>query len=178
MFLAPTACGSPDIKTNSTIASPYAYKVSSVIEYVCPEGHSTTGLAKRTCGANGFWTGAAPACKCTLIITIEPGEEEEERRRREFVFNNFCFIYTDVDCGPLNGIENGTVVLEDNRTTFRAIARYVCNLNYSLSNGDAKRTCADDGIWTGRTPQCLCKFIPNYDVNVCPGGGMGIRVNR
>lgn len=62
--VAPTTCGSPDIKINSTIASPYSFKVSSVIEYVCPEGHSTQGAAKRTCGANGFWTGSAPTCRC------------------------------------------------------------------------------------------------------------------
>lgn len=60
----PTTCGSPDIKINSTIISPYTFKVSSVIEYVCPEGHHTQGSAKRTCGTNGFWTGSAPTCKC------------------------------------------------------------------------------------------------------------------
>lgn len=67
--------------------------------------------------------------------------------------------FVDVDCGQLYNIENGTITLEDNRTTFKATARYTCNQNYSLTNGDAKRTCAEDGKWTGRTPQCLCKSI-------------------
>lgn len=121
----PTTCGSPDVKVNSTIVSPYAFKVSSVIEYVCPEGHSTQGSAKRTCGSNGFWTGSAPMCKY-------------------------------IDCGPLSDIENGSITLQDNgTTTFKSTAKYTCNQNYSLSNGDAKRTCTEDGKWSGRTPQCL-----------------------
>lgn len=76
IFAAPTTCGSPDVKVNSTIASPFTYKVSSVIEYICPEGHYTQGSAKRTCGSNGFWTGSAPTCKrkikkkINIFITI------------------------------------------------------------------------------------------------------------
>lgn len=68
----------------------------------------------------------------------------------------YFFQYIDVDCGPLNGIENGSIIMEDNRTTYKAAAKYVCNQNYSLSNGDAKRMCHEDGKWSGRTPQCLC----------------------
>lgn len=65
-------------------------------------------------------------------------------------------IISDVDCGPLPGLEHGYVNLEDKRTTHGASAEYTCHENYTLI-GREKRTCQDDGQWSNDQPQCLCK---------------------
>lgn len=45
----------------------------------------------------------------------------------------------------------------NNRTSYGAIARYSCDMNYTLV-GEENRTCGDDGNWSGIQPQCLCKL--------------------
>ncbi|XP_076036539.1 CUB and sushi domain-containing protein 3-like [Oratosquilla oratoria] len=64
-----------------------------------------------------------------------------------------------VDCGQLSDIENGKVVLVDNRTTYGSRAVYECQTNYTLA-GDEFRTCGDGDAWTGEAPQCLYGWCP------------------
>jgi len=65
-------------------------------------------------------------------------------------------IFAVVDCGVLPNLENGAIMLLDNRTTHGALADYTCKENYTLK-GDTRRRCGDGGIWSGHEPQCLCK---------------------
>lgn len=66
-------------------------------------------------------------------------------------------VLSDVDCGKLGNIDHGEVKLTDGRTTHGATAVYTCATNYTLM-GNAQRTCGDGGVWTGDSPQCLCKY--------------------
>lgn len=78
---------------NSTIVSPYTFKVSSVIEYVCPEGHSTQGSAKRTCSSNGFWTGTAPSCKCKYDSDPLPKISKNSDQNITILYDNLTTVY-------------------------------------------------------------------------------------
>ncbi|GLH11061.1 Locomotion-related protein Hikaru genki [Gryllus bimaculatus] len=64
-----------------------------------------------------------------------------------------------IDCGPLNEISHGIVRIEDNRTTFGAGVSYTCHENYTLV-GHEKRTCEENGLWSGEEPQCLYDWCP------------------
>ncbi|XP_046391090.1 sushi, von Willebrand factor type A, EGF and pentraxin domain-containing protein 1 [Ischnura elegans] len=64
-----------------------------------------------------------------------------------------------VDCGPLNAPENGYISLDDARTSHGAVATFSCDKNYTLI-GKEKRTCGDDGKWSGEQPQCLFDWCP------------------
>ncbi|XP_054274093.1 sushi, von Willebrand factor type A, EGF and pentraxin domain-containing protein 1-like [Macrosteles quadrilineatus] len=75
-----------------------------------------------------------------------------------------------VDCGSLDAPENGAVTLVNKRTTHGAEATYNCSTNYTLA-GDSKRTCGDNGTWTGATPQCLFDWCPE------PPRGEGVMVS-
>ncbi|XP_073975480.1 CUB and Sushi multiple domains furrowed [Rhodnius prolixus] len=65
-----------------------------------------------------------------------------------------------VECGQINGTEHGSVTLVNNRTSYGAIARYSCDMNYTLV-GEENRTCGDDGNWSGIQPQCLFDWCPD-----------------
>lgn len=66
-----------------------------------------------------------------------------------------------VECGKLNDIENGQVVMVDDRTTYGATARYNCKSNYTLIGSTNTRKCSEGGVWSGAPPQCLFDWCPD-----------------
>lgn len=56
-----------------------------------------------------------------------------------------------VDCGPLQGIANGSLVLSG--TEFGSRAEFSCSKCFRLV-GNSTRTCDADGKWTGQSPKC------------------------
>ncbi|KAF6202316.1 hypothetical protein GE061_004714 [Apolygus lucorum] len=64
-----------------------------------------------------------------------------------------------VDCGSLPGIDHGSVSLSTGKTFYGAEALFTCESNYTLV-GDAKRTCGDEGVWSGNQPKCLFDWCP------------------
>ena len=52
------------------------------------------------------------------------------------------------------------IVIPTSRTV-NSTAEYTCDGGYKLDKGNAKRTCQDDGSWSGDTPECSkwCTFI-------------------
>lgn len=62
-----------------------------------------------------------------------------------------------MNCGNLRNIENGDVIMLDNRTTYDARALYKCHSNYTLIGQDT-RMCSENGVWSGQQPQCLCEW--------------------
>ncbi|XP_046996037.1 sushi, von Willebrand factor type A, EGF and pentraxin domain-containing protein 1 [Schistocerca americana] len=64
-----------------------------------------------------------------------------------------------IDCGDLDGLDHGSVRLEENRTTHGASAIYTCHENYTLI-GHERRVCGDNGSWSGKKPQCLFDWCP------------------
>lgn len=71
-FRTDLSCGRPPRVSNARPQYP-ATNFSSVVTYVCNEGHTLSGAAKRTCRANGRWDGVGPNCceyrlvRCVLI---------------------------------------------------------------------------------------------------------------
>lgn len=64
------------------------------------------------------------------------------------------FVCTVVDCGLLTPILNSTVLyLTNGRTTFGAVAQYLCNPGHSL-DGNSLRVCLENGSWNGTEPIC------------------------
>ncbi|KAG5674431.1 hypothetical protein PVAND_004402 [Polypedilum vanderplanki] len=63
-----------------------------------------------------------------------------------------------IDCGPLETLEHGSIRMSEDRTTFGAVAQYICHENYTLI-GNENRTCTLNG-WTGKHPQCLVDWCP------------------
>ncbi|GAB0087495.1 sushi, von Willebrand factor type A, EGF and pentraxin domain-containing protein 1 [Sergentomyia squamirostris] len=60
-----------------------------------------------------------------------------------------------VECGPLEPISNGQVVV--GRTTYGAMATYACNYGFDMLNGRNSRICESSGKWSGHPPQCIEK---------------------
>ena len=58
-----------------------------------------------------------------------------------------------VDCGELESPSNGDVQLTG--TTFGSVATYTCMEGFKLANGDQRRECDEDGLWTGEPPICV-----------------------
>lgn len=65
-----------------------------------------------------------------------------------------------VNCHELSAIQDGSVTLIDNRTTYGARALYSCRENYTLI-GEAERTCGDGGKWSNEAPVCLFDWCPD-----------------
>lgn len=74
-----------------------------------------------------------------------------------------------IDCGQVPTVEHGSVDFVDKRTTYGAVAKFSCGMNYTL-NGAKERTCGDEGVWTGEQPQCLFDWCPE------PPKGEGVTV--
>lgn len=65
-----------------------------------------------------------------------------------------------VNCGALNDIEHGRVLLvNQSRTTFNATARYVCDQDYTIVGNDS-RVCLANGSWSDTEPKCLYSWCP------------------
>ena len=56
------------------------------------------------------------------------------------------------DCENLTNPTNGTVTFVS--TAFGSTANYSCNSIGYILIGMKKRTCQEDGIWSGSTPTC------------------------
>ena len=61
-----------------------------------------------------------------------------------------------MDCGTLDDIENGGVVMST--STFGSTVTYTCEEGYDLSD-DVERTCQADGSWDEDEPDCISKYM-------------------
>ena len=77
----------------------------------------------------------------------------------EYTVHASTLTLTVVDCGPLESITNGNVMVNGG-TTFNRIAIYVCNSGYHLVRM-AIRICQSSGQWNGSAPRCErnCEFL-------------------
>ena len=80
---------------------------------------------------------------CVLIVCTGVNEEMK--------CNHYFSVLLVVDCFNLTNPANGKVILD--RTTFKAIAIYSCNVGYILI-GPTARTCQSNGNWTDNAPFC------------------------
>ena len=128
-----------------------------VARYSCDRGYTLNGPAQRTCQPNRQWSGSAPTCEsewttCHSISITLPLDE--------YTVHASTLTLAVIDCGPLESITNGNIVLIDGGTTFNSIAMYKCNSGYHPV-GMANRVCQSSGQWSGSTPRCdrNCEYL-------------------
>ena len=62
---------SDSIENGEVVVTPTARTVNSTAEYSCNDGYRLdNGVAKRTCQAEGTWSGQAPQCSEYNIVII------------------------------------------------------------------------------------------------------------
>ncbi|XP_075735647.1 uncharacterized protein LOC119162101 isoform X2 [Rhipicephalus microplus] len=83
-----------------------------------------------------------------------------------------------VDCGPLEGIPNGTVTLHS--TQYGSTAEFTCDYGFKII-GTSARTCEADGQWTDEYPHCeeiLCPPPELPEVNGTTSLGVNLGTQR
>nr|CAD7589887.1 unnamed protein product [Timema genevievae] len=135
------------------------------LHWVCQRSPSDCGspdkLLNTTISGSNYSVEAVISYQCPL------GHRLVGERNRSCTVNGFWSGQAPgcqyVDCGSLPKLDHGVVMLEDNRTTHGAWARYSCHENYTLT-GREKRQCGDDGKWSDEPPQCLFDWCPEPPV--------------
>ena len=119
-------CGQLDDITNGQITQQIHTTYDSVTSYSCDNGYVLIGPNRRTCQADGTWSGSEPSC------WTQPTCET-------------------VDCNRPTESAHGHLGLST--TTFGSVATYSCDNGYCLS-GQSMTICQADGTWSGSTPTC------------------------
>ena len=151
----------------------------STATYTCDRGYVLVGQVRRTCQNNGEWSGEAPTCKriikCPDLADPAGGNVELSGNRPGDTASYTCNRGYDlvgkntrtcqdngkwsgeaprcrlVICETLRDPANGDVDQSGNRPG--STATYTCNRGYVLV-GQARRTCQDNGKWSGKAPTC------------------------
>ncbi|XP_064386154.1 uncharacterized protein LOC135334773 isoform X2 [Halichondria panicea] len=110
----------------------------TVATYTCNTGYTLNGGSIRTCGSDEMWSGLASTCRVNTGPTI---------------------------CSDLPPLTNGMIMYSAGSTNNRPLfsgATHSCNPGYTLTGGDATRTCVSGGIWDGSSPTCrgTCSDFP------------------
>lgn len=109
-----------------------SYSENSIASYQCNSGYKLIGNDTRQCLLGGKWTNQEPFCQF-------------------------------VDCGQPKQIANGQYQLVNKTTNYLSLATYTCNENYTLAtnnnnNSNNRIVCSHTNRWTGKEPQCTCKY--------------------
>ncbi|MCA9532348.1 MAG: hypothetical protein KC593_01670 [Myxococcales bacterium] len=163
-----------------------ATNYDSMATYRCNPGFQLQGLATRTCGGMGTWSGVAPTCvaiTCPNLGVAAPLQASTSSTAWGAMVTFTCDNgYTlsgsptattcgdngwapaglpscdIVACPALTNPTNGNV--DDGTATFGATANYICDGGYTLT-GSATRQCQASGAWTGSAPTCDPVMCPN-----------------
>jgi len=103
----------------------------SVCHFKCNKGYEPRGSMKRSCNKSqgkdeGYWTGNASHCEIVKCPSLDNPDHAE---KNEYGCNNFTSNY-------------GTT------------CSFNCKPGYEKVNGTSKRTCKEDGTWSGEQLQC------------------------
>lgn len=77
LSLAVVDCRDPGSPTNG-VKLGFATTYQSVVNYACRTGYAMRGESRRTCQANGEWTGSLPLCE--LVDCGDPGTPRSGRK--------------------------------------------------------------------------------------------------
>lgn len=103
----------------------------STATYTCNNGYKATYSDTRYCQTDGQWSGGEPGC-------------------------------IRVFCEDIGQVEHATRVLtgtDGSNSILGTTATFTCDANYQMTgDGDASRTCQDDGTWSGTQPRCVAAF--------------------
>jgi CUB/sushi domain-containing protein len=122
--------GLPECKQSLCPAPPFVANASTIILdkkevlYICDIGFTMVGIDHMTCIQNATW------------ITEE---------------HPYC---EPVDCGKPPHVDEYSMVVSDNRTTYESSITYNCTLGYKMM-GESNSTCLMNGSWSGTGPTCV-----------------------
>lgn len=72
---------------------------------------------------------------------------------------NYCYLSSVVYCAEIGEVEHATRVLtgtDGGKNVLGTSATFTCDANYQMTEeGDATRTCQQDGAWSGTQPRCV-----------------------
>ncbi|XP_045463202.1 sushi, von Willebrand factor type A, EGF and pentraxin domain-containing protein 1 [Harmonia axyridis] len=175
----PSSCGGPDKKENTTIVGT-DYRIGSIVQYRCPEGHMLVGEPSRRCLNNGVWSGSAPSCRyvnCGALPDIENGFVTLKESRTTFgaqaVYtcrDNYTLVGNKMRecdeneiwsestpkclytwCDDPPKIEGGVVKVLGKKAG--DVVVYSCEPGFLLV-GKSTLSCEFGGKWIGKTPSC------------------------
>jgi len=157
---------------------------NSTATYTCSSGYGMVGADKRTCQADGTWSGTAPTCPpvdCGALTDPANGKVNATATTYNSSATYSCtsgYSLSDttprtcqankqwsgtaptcppVDCGSLTPPPNGKVNVTT--TTYNSSATYSCDSGYNLSD-TTPRTCQANKHWSGNAPTCV--LVPSY----------------
>ena len=67
--------------------------------------------------------------------------------------------WTGIDCGDPGELANGNVTFRD--SFVESITTYKCDFGFRLE-GNAQRTCQENGTWNGTVPMCQRKYTNTF----------------
>ncbi|KAH3829240.1 hypothetical protein DPMN_131234 [Dreissena polymorpha] len=181
-------CGTLSEPMNGDVDLSQGTKYGAKASFTCKTGHTLVGLPSPTCTSAGIWSSAAPVCQindCGLPLNPTNGnvtapsgttyqEDASYTCNPGFVINglpqrtcqadktwsNAAPTCDRISCGLLFGIQHGSLDISAG-VLFEAVARYTCDAGYTLSSGDAVRTCQASGAWSGTLPVCTINNCGN-----------------
>ncbi|XP_078604135.1 sushi, von Willebrand factor type A, EGF and pentraxin domain-containing protein 1-like [Branchiostoma floridae x Branchiostoma japonicum] len=158
------------------------FRYGADVLYTCDDGFILVGTARRTCQADGTWSGESPLCQA-VDCGQPPALPNGHWMGSDFTYSHavqyFCdegFALVDgseqsrcgsdgqwsghqpsckaVDCGD-PGIPAHSIRRMDRTggTGYDTTVYYSCEEGYELF-GSATRTCTLEGVWDGEYPQC------------------------
>lgn len=157
----------------------------SQVKYVCYEDYVLVGSDLRQCQADGRWDGKQPYCAykwCPVLQQIPNGFLNVSSYSENSVASYQCnsgykLIGNDtrqcllggkwtnqepfcqyVDCGQPKQIANSNYQLVNSTTNYLSVVLYTCHDNYTLVGTNNKMICSHNNRWTGKEPQCSCKY--------------------
>lgn len=170
-------CGEPPLVAHASMEGVERTFLARV-GYECQPGYVIEGSPAVECLETGSWDPEPPVCEpvdCGAPPQPDNGQIEGQLYTFNAILTFTCLsgyrlvgsmrrrcnetgqwdgsesVCNPVDCGDLTSPNNGFV--NTSATTFRSQAVYGCHVGHTLQ-GDATRTCQEDGVWSGTEPQC------------------------
>jgi CUB/sushi domain-containing protein len=168
----------------------------AIAQHVCATGYNLVGVADRTCGPSGDWSGSAPICSpvdcgpppatAPLVVSAPSGTtfgmtatyscetgyglvgdaQAICQASASWSGARSCAL---IDCGTYTPTDPNILVNNPTQTYYGAIADLTCGAGYSESGG-TEITCGLDGggegAWLGVEPSCV---LVTCDASDLPG---------
>lgn len=128
---SPGVCSTPlNPPFSSRVDAATTYGLGTTVEYVCQPGYEATGgSATRTC---------SPVAASGPTVA----------------FSGTDLVCSRIECDPLPGVSNASVVGSGTGLFFGDSASYTCNSGYLLTGGTLGVTCGTDGSWSAPSGSC------------------------
>ncbi|XP_014773178.1 sushi, von Willebrand factor type A, EGF and pentraxin domain-containing protein 1 [Octopus bimaculoides] len=182
-----TKCLPPLPPKHGNINNTNEVKINETIHFSCTQPYNVKGESVLTCLQDGSWNFPTPVCTLNCVVPeiagrvvtisegtilkprtlINEGEKVLYSCKRSFIPVTYGVVqclsgewYPNLQCRKTCKIEklHGlNFILSQNFS----VIEYSCSAGETLL-GDSKRTCLENGTWTGNLPSCVknCQLLP------------------